>query len=136
MDKLTTALSGLRVSFIGDILSKEVISHDILVIAEIAKAAKEFGAIEYIRTKDIANLEVSKLGKVFEQLNEMLLLQNQRNDWMALLGNALGKYALNTDLGYVPDDFGVISNKVCDEAIESVKAASEISTRPFLENSG
>ena len=122
MPKLENAASGLQVSFIGDILTKEVISHDILNIAEIAKVAKEVGVIEYIRTKDIQNLEVSKLGVVFEQLNDMLLLQAQRNDWMALLGNALGKFALNGEVQYESYEFGVITNAHADAAIENVKA--------------
>lgn len=120
--KLEDMAGELNVSFIADILSKEVLSHDILNIAEIAKAARAAGVFEYIQTQDIAHLEVSKLGVVFEQLNDMMLLQGQRNSWMALMGNAIGKFALNGAVQYSEKDFGVITNAHADAAIESVKA--------------
>ncbi len=122
MDKLTEKAGGLDIAFIGDAITKEVISHDILNIAEIAKAAKQFGVIELIRTKDIAKVEVNKLAPIFDELNEMLLLKSQRNSWMALLGNALSKFALEGKVSYKSTEFGVISDADCDAAIVSVKA--------------
>lgn len=110
----------LDINFVKDVVTNEILSHDVLNISEIVNIAVEFGLLEYLKTSDIADINLATLDPAFDQLNEMLLLKEARVEWMALLGNVLGT-SLKFDTKYSQNDFTEITDQDADDAIVSVK---------------
>jgi len=122
VDKLAnvTFLKDLDVEFIKDLVTKEALSHDMICVGEIVNSLLNFGLVEYVKTKDVANVNLETLTTAFDALGEMQLLGADRVAWMQLIGNVIGK-VLKLDTTYTADDFGTITDQDAHDAIQSTK---------------
>lgn len=112
--------AGYDVDFLLPIATNKVIASDLLMLADIAKVAIQFGALEYINTKDIAQLQLTLLGSAVESLNEMQLFALARNEWAALVANTVLKL-VNIDRQVEASEFGELTEADWAMAVDSAK---------------
>ncbi len=123
VDKLAKVetFKDIDVQFIKNIATREILSHDVINLGEIAKTAISFGLFEYLETKTLEKVEVEKLVPIFDQINAMELFKVNRAEWMAFIANTAMKLA-KVDVTYVPSDFGEITDEIANNSVESTKA--------------
>lgn len=110
----------IDVQFIKEIVTREVLSHDIINLGEIAKVAIEFGLFEYLDTKNIENINLTLLTQAFDQINELEMLKVSRAEWMTFIANTVMK-VLSVKVTYVPADFEEITDEMANNSIETTK---------------
>ncbi len=79
------AKKNIDLSFLDGILTNEELSSDLGVIAEILHNVVDFGAIEYLRNKDIDPLEIDYVINAVALLDELNLLAKASPEWTALV---------------------------------------------------
>ena len=76
---------GLDLTFLKGELTGEELLSDLNVIVEILRNAVDFGAVEYVATGDIADIDVSYLVNIVALLEELNILTCAQTEWTALV---------------------------------------------------
>lgn len=114
--------------FVKELITKEQLSNDIIYIGQIINAAINFGAVEYLQTKEIADIDVVLLYPAIDALGNIELFASQREEWMNLIAHVLTN-VLKLNVDYEAEDFAIISDDDVNATIISLKQLlSEIST--------
>ena len=123
VDKLANValFKDIDVQFIKEIATREVLSHDVINLGEIAKTMIEFGLFEYLETKTLQKVELDKLNPIFDQIDQMELFQVNRETWMEFIANTV-MTAAKLDVRYTAEDFATITDEIATESIQTVKS--------------
>lgn len=123
VDKLSNValFKDIDVQFIKEIATREVLSHDVINLGEIAKTMIEFGLFEYLETKTLQKVELDKLNPIFDQIDQMELFQVNRETWMEFIANTV-MTAAKLDVRYTAEDFATITDEIATESIQTVKS--------------
>ena len=105
-DRLHTKpqLVHVEFDFLLGTISNETLHNDVAVLGEIAKEALSLGVFEYLNTKDIKNLELSHVANIVDQLAELNLYTQTREDWY-LLAAQIASDATGSHFRLEADDF-------------------------------
>ena len=76
---------GLDLTFLKGELTGEELLSDLNVIVEILRNAVDFGAVEYVATGDIADIDASYLVNIVALLEELNILTCAQTEWTALV---------------------------------------------------
>lgn len=99
---------GFDITFLkGKLTSDELVS-DLYVIVEIARNAIDFGAIEYLTTKNIYNLDTSYLVNIVALLEELNILTCAQPEWTALVISKVAPL-LKLDLTVIENNYKYIN---------------------------
>lgn len=123
VDKLANValFKDIDVQFIKEIATREVLSHDVINLGEIAKTMIEFGLFEYLETKTLQKVELDKLNPIFDQIDQMELFQVNRETWMEFIANTV-MTAAKLDVRYTAEDFATITDEIATESLQTVKS--------------
>ena len=89
----------INASDLGNIIEK---------LGDVVKAAVKFGAIEYLRTEDITNIDLEILGDALKALSEISVFERQAGKWLTLFANFASRM-FNANISFEEADFGDVN---------------------------
>ena len=117
---------GFDVTFLKGRLTGEELISDLNVIVEIAQNAVDFGAIEFLNTKNIEDINVDYVVEIVALLEQLNILTCAQPEWAAFV---VGKVAplLKLDINPLVSDYNYIDFAAENELLqEVVKLAGEL----------
>mgnify|MGYP001045403505 CR=1 FL=1 len=117
IDKETLTIDGVDLNINADDLGNIM-----LKLGSVAKAALNFGALEYLNTKDITDIDLTILSDAITALSEVSVFERQAGEWLALITNVVTDM-FNVDLTFEAADFGDVN------VAQSVEKLTEVLTR-------
>ena len=117
---------GFDVTFLKGRLTGEELISDLNVIVEIAQNAVDFGAIEFLNTKNIEDINVDYVVEIVALLEQLNILTCAQPEWAAFV---VGKVAplLKLDVNPLVSDYNYIDYAAENELLqEVVKLAGEL----------
>lgn len=117
IDKETLTIDGVDLNINADDLGNIM-----LKLGSVAKAALNFGALEYLNTKDITDIDLTILSDAIVALSEVSVFERQAGEWLALITNVVTDM-FNVDLTFEAADFGDVN------VAQSVEKLTEVLTR-------
>lgn len=117
IDKETLTIDGVDLNINADDLGNIM-----LKLGSVAKAALNFGALEYLETKDITNIDLTILSDAITALSEVSVFERQAGEWLALITNVVTDM-FNVDLTFEAADFGDVN------VAQSVEKLTEVLKR-------
>ncbi len=103
IDKETLTIDGVDLNINADDLGNIM-----LKLGSVAKAALNFGALEYLNTKDITDIDLTILSDAITALSEVSVFERQAGEWLALITNVVTDM-FNVDLTFEAADFGDVN---------------------------
>ncbi len=117
IDKETLTIDGVDLNINADDLGNIM-----LKLGSVAKAALNFGALEYLNTKDITDIDLTILSDAITALSEVSVFERQAGEWLALITNVVTDM-FNVDLTFEAADFGDVN------VAQSVEKLTEVLKR-------
>ena len=117
IDKETLTIDGVDLNINADDLGNIM-----LKLGSVAKAALNFGALEYLNTKDITDIDLTILSDAIVALSEVSVFERQAGEWLALITNVVTDM-FNVDLTFEAADFGDVN------VAQSVEKLTEVLKR-------